>query len=216
MSDYLWDKTGEPEEDVARLEELLGTLRYEPRPLVLPAAIGAQAPRRKFRPPRSHKRQWLALAASLLLMLLAGAWALKWQHDKSVHHEVALKPDNESTPRAPALNDKAAPEAPTTSPTVAKAQSAPAPLRALTPVNAPPPERVNYHVVSAPRHARSFKPIRREQLARSQHDENATLTAQQKQATEQLLLALRITSAKLNYAERQVQELSAARKPETR
>ena len=45
MSDYLWDKTGEPEEDVARLEQLLGTLRYEPRPLELPDELRARAAR---------------------------------------------------------------------------------------------------------------------------------------------------------------------------
>lgn len=33
MSDYLWDKTGEPEEDVAQLENLLGALKHRPRPL---------------------------------------------------------------------------------------------------------------------------------------------------------------------------------------
>ena len=42
------------------------------------------------------------------------------------------------------------------------------------------------------------------------------LTPEQREATEKLLLALRIASAKLNYAERQVQEMSAARKPDIR
>ena len=36
MSDYLWDKKGEPDAEVARLEALLGAFRHEPRRLELP------------------------------------------------------------------------------------------------------------------------------------------------------------------------------------
>jgi hypothetical protein len=56
--DYLWDKTGQPDPEIQQLEEILGTLRYQPKPLALP-----------------HKRNYfplLAIAASLLLALLAG------------------------------------------------------------------------------------------------------------------------------------------------
>ncbi|HET6973852.1 MAG TPA: hypothetical protein VFH96_07475 [Pyrinomonadaceae bacterium] len=56
--DYLWDKTGEPDPQIQQLEEILGTLRYQPRPLVLPR-------KRNYFP-------LLAIAASLLLALLAG------------------------------------------------------------------------------------------------------------------------------------------------
>jgi hypothetical protein len=28
--DYLWDKTGEPDPEIQQLEEILGTLRYQP------------------------------------------------------------------------------------------------------------------------------------------------------------------------------------------
>ena len=45
MSDYLWDKTGEREEEVERLEGLLGNLRYKPRPLELPAEVETSASR---------------------------------------------------------------------------------------------------------------------------------------------------------------------------
>jgi hypothetical protein len=37
MSDYLWDKKGDADEEVARLETLLGAFGHEPRPLALPA-----------------------------------------------------------------------------------------------------------------------------------------------------------------------------------
>ena len=56
--DYLWDKTGPPDPQVQQLEEILGALRYQPRPLVLPR-------KRNYFP-------LLAIAASLLLALLAG------------------------------------------------------------------------------------------------------------------------------------------------
>ena len=69
MSDYLWDKTGEPDAEVERLEKLLGGLGHQPRALELPReARVEQAPRRLW------SRPALAAAAALALMLLAGAW----------------------------------------------------------------------------------------------------------------------------------------------
>jgi len=56
--DYLWDKSGEPDPQIQQLEQILGTLRYQPKPLALPQ-------RRNYFP-------LLAIAASLLLALLAG------------------------------------------------------------------------------------------------------------------------------------------------
>ncbi|HEY0099577.1 MAG TPA: hypothetical protein VGB76_11565, partial [Pyrinomonadaceae bacterium] len=70
MSDYLWDKTGEPDADAEQLENLLGTLKYQPRPLEIPASA---MPTAKARPATMiFSRPRLAIAASLLLMLLAG------------------------------------------------------------------------------------------------------------------------------------------------
>lgn len=56
--DYLWDRSGEPDPEIQRLEEILGTLRYQPKPLQL-------APRRSYFP-------LLAIAAAVLIALLAG------------------------------------------------------------------------------------------------------------------------------------------------
>ena len=72
MSDYLWDKTGEPEEDVERLEGLLGEFRHRPRALKLPAeSEGFTAAGR--RAPRAFRTAGFAVAAALLLFVLAGA-----------------------------------------------------------------------------------------------------------------------------------------------
>jgi hypothetical protein len=63
---YLWDRTGEADAEVQRLEELLGTLRYQPQPLQIPASIRIGG-RRNYAP--------LAIAAALaLLVLAAGIW----------------------------------------------------------------------------------------------------------------------------------------------
>ena len=66
--DYLWDKTGEPDPEVQQLEEILGALRYQPKPLELPQDLPTSRQRRNHFP-------LLAIAASVLLALLAaGVW----------------------------------------------------------------------------------------------------------------------------------------------
>lgn len=58
MSDqYLWDRTGQPDPEIARLEELLQPLRH-------------QQPLRRARPVAA----WYGIAAALGLMVGAGAW----------------------------------------------------------------------------------------------------------------------------------------------
>ena|ERR1700741_1979241 len=62
--DYLWDKTGDPDPQIQQLEEILGTLRYEPKPLQIPADLP--------RPQRRNYFAWVAIAASVLLAILVG------------------------------------------------------------------------------------------------------------------------------------------------
>ena len=62
--DYLWDKSGEPDPQIQQLEEILGTLRYQPKPFEMPSDV--PAPRRRSYFPL------LAIAATLLVALLAG------------------------------------------------------------------------------------------------------------------------------------------------
>lgn len=54
MSDYLWDRSGEPDPEIKELEETLSVLRYQPRPL------------RLSRPKTPFKVLWLAAAALIL------------------------------------------------------------------------------------------------------------------------------------------------------
>lgn len=104
MSDYLWDKTGETDAEVERLEELLGAFAHEPRALVLPAV----APRRA----NLTRPAWLAVAAALLLALLAGAF-------------VALR--QPATREARQARSQTPPPAPPSDPSDAAAPDAPAP-----------------------------------------------------------------------------------------
>jgi len=72
-NEYLWDKSGEPDPEVQQLEQVLGTLRYQPKPLELPE---------NFRPARRNRYlPLLAIAATLALALLAGALWLRARTD---------------------------------------------------------------------------------------------------------------------------------------
>ena len=78
--DYLWDKTGEPDPEIQQLEEILGTLRYQPKPLEIPQEL---LPRRRW-----NHFPLLAIAASILLALLAaGVWLLVRTRDESQPHQ---------------------------------------------------------------------------------------------------------------------------------
>lgn len=65
--DYLWDKSGEPDPQIQQLEEILGTLRYRPKPLQLPEQLSTARPRRNQIP-------LFAIAATVVIALLTGAF----------------------------------------------------------------------------------------------------------------------------------------------
>jgi hypothetical protein len=65
--DYLWDKSGDPDPELQQLEQILGTLRYQPRPLEIPDDLVVQRRRNYF--------PLLAIAATFVIALLvAGLW----------------------------------------------------------------------------------------------------------------------------------------------
>lgn len=95
--DYLWDKSGEPDPEIQQLEEILGTLRYQPKPLVLPTEQ-----------PRLNGRRYLpmiAIAATLLLAALAGLAWLKMEKGSTPvrNNQTASVPtaDPKETPKQP-------------------------------------------------------------------------------------------------------------------
>lgn len=80
--DYLWDRSGEPDPEIQQLEEILGTLRYQPKPLKL----APLAPRRNYFP-------LLAIAATLAITLLAsGLWLLLPREEASIPSVAFLTP----------------------------------------------------------------------------------------------------------------------------
>ena len=145
--DYLWDKTGQPDPEIQQLEEILGTLRYQPKPLALPEDLRV--------PQRRNYFPLLAIAASLLLALLAGGIWLR------------VRSRNDAPPQ----------QARVESPTPIQAPQAPVNESAF---NQPLPAPKRIH---KPRSASSVLPAREREEALM--------------AKEQLMLALRLTTQKL-------------------
>ena len=73
--DYLWDKSGEPDPDVERLERTLGRLRAEREPSfdAAPAVVAMPAARRR------RPAMWIAgWAAAAVLVVIVGAGVRRW------------------------------------------------------------------------------------------------------------------------------------------
>lgn len=164
--DYLWDKSGEPDPQIQQLEEILGTLRYQPKPLEIPDDL--QVPRRR----RSHFPV-LAIAATVLVALLAaGIWIKVRRAGESQPQEANIRV-------APAVEDKAAPK------------------ESLTPVEKSAlPQNA---VANNRRRNRSSSTV----LTKREREEALA-------AKEQVMLALRLASEKLNLAHRRTQSLPPA------
>ena len=146
--DYLWNKTGQPDPEIQQLEEILGTLRYQPRPLMIPEDVRVPR-RRKYFP-------LLAIAASILLAIVAGSIWLR------------VRSRNEAPPP-----QQAHVETPTPKPED----------------KAPPPPQ-NRSVANPPNLA--VNRIHRKRPALSAVNREEALMAKQ-----QLMLALRVTTEKL-------------------
>ncbi len=220
MSDYLWDKTGEPEADVEQLENLLGALKYKQRPLEIPAATMPM----RARPAATttiFSRPRLAIAASLILMLLAGTWLVIRQGEPQIERlanveqgspavqrkqpETAVVP-NSGTHKNASVNNVELPK-PREKKAVVVTALAPKPRRqsrqlVVTQQKLQPRRDAN---VPAPHEEVAINGTMRWQVEQP-------LTPQQREATEQLMFALRLASAKLNYAQREMQEIGRAGK----
>lgn len=214
MSDYLWDKTGEPDAETERLEELLGQLRFQPTPFDLPAGLPAQ----EFRAaPARTVLSWprLAVAASITLAVLAGAWMmLKQQAATNDRPQVAAqgkqadagegRPTAAAAPKATDENDAGgenkAEEAP---PAVVrpKGRETRREKRAAFPHRPRVPDLAGNAATRAPRREKNPPTPG----VAPQRAEVARATAE-REAAEKVLYALRITSEKLNYARQQVHD----------
>jgi hypothetical protein len=231
MSDYLWDKTGEPEEDVERLENLLGALRYQPRPLEIPATAmptptattGTRPATMRTRPATLFSRPRLALAASLVLTMLAGAWVLSHRGDARKNQLVEVKQGSttggvEGTETATPSKVGADENASAVKVELPEPGGDEAVLAATTRVPRAYRERARRSAAGRQRFQPRLKlnsPAPHEEVAANggaRWQVEQPLTPQQREATEQLMLALRLASAKLNYAQREMLEIGRAEK----
>ena len=164
---YLWDKTGQPDAEVQELEELLGTLKYQPRPLQIPATASLR--KGPFIP--------IAIAAAIaLLMIGTGLW-IRFANSRSAPTGQAnrgTQSTREAQPATPAPQDSVA----------------------FAPRD---------HKINRPLSRTSFNQRR---VVRSQPRlVTAKLTKEELAQKEQVLVALRLVSAKLNLAQRKTQSL---------
>jgi len=87
---YLWDKAGEPDPEIQELERVMGTLRYQPRQLVIPEGL-------KLDPQRSSIWNFgprLAIAATIILVVGAAAlWLSVGIRDAPGPTTAETKPD---------------------------------------------------------------------------------------------------------------------------
>lgn len=177
MSDYLWDRSGEPDEEIQKLEEILAPLSYQPRPLIIPATV---------MPGRRHRFvPVLTIAATILLAALAlGLW-FAVRRNQVVQPVIAELPPAHSPERAGPL--------PATSPEEPKVAQKD---------NSPEPAPRTPHRETITRRERS-RPIERQpspETIAATADE-----AEGEAAKEQLMTALRLVSTKLHHAQKRTQ-----------
>lgn len=189
-ADYLWDKTGEPDPEVQQLEEILGTLRYQPRPLEIPAGLHIARRRSFFRGVRSYAAP-LAIAAMVAMLLLGlGLW-LGLQRLQRSPQQVATGPDTPKVRPVSSPDEKQNTPVAVSSPEPEQKRIAQSPRRRVNPsLLAQNPKRDRNTV------------IKDQQLTLKQQQEAQT-------AKDQLMLALRVTSAKLNLAQKKAQSTNA-------
>jgi len=183
--DYLWDKTGEPDPEVQELEEILGALRYQPRALEIPASVQVGGKRNFF---RDHAPS-LAIAATIAILLFGlGLWLglQRWQRNQTVQlaqsRATETTKPNESVP-APVKNAATPPNPESTSAVL------------------PPHNEANQTQLA--------KNIKRARSVRVNDRQLAIARRQEAEAAkDQLMLAFRLVSAKLNFAQKKAQELN--------
>jgi transposase-like protein len=197
--DYLWDKTGEPDPETQQLEEILGTLRYQPRPLEIPADLKTD-PRPGFfsgLAPRLVPR--LAIAATIVIVLLGlGLW-LGLQLLQRGQPPAVAPVANVPNTHAPAINPGSTPQR---SPNENQNRVVTLPDSDQKHSEAPRRHGVNSPLLAA-------NANRARNGARKAVVKNPELTVNElqegKAAKDQLMLALRVASAKLNFAQKKMQ-----------
>jgi hypothetical protein len=171
---YLWDRSGEPDPEVQELEEILGSLRYQPRPLRIPTHVQA-GHRRSFSP------AWAIAAAIALCAVLLGLW----------FHFTR----RETAPRFEARRDSQIEQKTGPQPQVAPNNESSPTAAVKSPNNNPERHQKSARNLVATRRT----PVIRREIRLPE------LTSRELAEKEQVLVALRLVSAKLNLAQRRTQ-----------
>jgi hypothetical protein len=172
---YLLDRSGEPDSEVQELEEILGTLRYQPQPLEIPKHIRVGR-RRTFFPA-------MAIAAAIALFaILLGLWF-------NFNRRQTAQP----------LQATQGPQAPSNA-TTQPPQLAPDNQASAQFVNRTKPTVIQKRRESP----RNLLAANKNRGTHTQIQQPG-LTAQELAEKEQVLIALRLVSAKLNLAQRKTQ-----------
>jgi len=196
--DYLWDRTGEPDAEVQQLEEILGTLRYQPRPLEIPADAQTNLHIRRERTFFRSFAPGLAIAATIAMVLLGlGLWFGIQRLQRAQPSEIVKTPGNPSVNSNPVPSTAASPG----QDQKVNLASENGPNEKLT--DAPRRHRVNPSVLAGNTNrsgngARK-DPVRDSELAANELQEGAA-------AKEQLMLGLRVACTKINFAQKKAQE----------
>lgn len=204
--DYLWDRTGEPDPEIQQLEEVLGRLRYQPKPLEIPAGVGPDRRRFSFTGAGSSFGPRLAIAATVAAIVLGlGLWV--GLQRKGAVPEVAKteSPNNRTgtvqvaqTSQATKSNNDAASASNTSNQAVA-------PRTVLTSdsTDNPQRQRINSRPASQGLVATNRK---RNRFPLNEDTELAGDELREAEAgKQQLMLALRVASSKLNFAQKKTQ-----------
>lgn len=219
MSDYLWDKSGEADGDVERLEELLGRLRHAGAAPELPFEVGVRAaslelggraPSRAgfLRSALFSRPARLAAAAALLLAVLGGAFAMMLTARKGGGLASADREPQAVRPQPPAPEPAHSPQE-----ALAREVVSPSPKESVTPgkPRGESPRRDALAVVKTPTKPQRREPAPRETAASwTPPREVKSAVAQgglsegrmpdvdsRVRAKEQLVYALRLTSEAL-------------------
>jgi hypothetical protein len=185
--DYLWDRTGEPDPEIQQLEEVLGTLRYQPRPLEIPAGSKVRRNGDFFR----HFGSRLAIAATIAIVMLGlGLWLGLQRLQRSQPQTVVKNPITPGSSINPATTSGRTPNE-------KQDQVVKLPDSDQRPGDKSRRHRVDSAQLAARNETRK-EAVRNPQLAVNELQEG-------KAAKDQLMLALRVASAKLSFAQRKTQ-----------
>ncbi|HEX8493592.1 MAG TPA: hypothetical protein VF658_12165 [Pyrinomonadaceae bacterium] len=194
--DYLWNKSGTPDPEIERLEQLLGDLRYRRPSGNLPLPQSAPVSSRRSFPP-----VFAIAAAVLFMMVAAGAWfALGLRNQETTPGVAAINVQPGAARDWPNPESMSVMTAPVTSVETNEPElkfSGPKASRLNRQRRSPELRRGAQPDVQL---ASSSSPNRRERIS---EDEGVA-------AREQLIKALHLASSKLNQVQKKIQDNKAA------